>query len=134
MTQAAMLTSQTRERHGGALKLHRTSQTGEVSFAPREPNIVSEQRRSEPAAPAALSYLTIGGGPDLPRASGRGGARNRRDRTSHSLTVSQVANLRAAIRHAEALGLPFTRMTTIHWEAAGMPLDRMVHATGRLKT
>jgi hypothetical protein len=126
-----MLDSQNREEHGGGLKLHRTSQTGEVSFAPQSPKVVSEQRRGGPGALAALSYLTIGGAPDLPRASGRGGARNRRDRTSHNLSVSQVGNLVAAARHAEAVGLPFTRMTTIHWEAAGVPLDRMAHATGR---
>lgn len=37
----------------------------------------------------------------------------------------------AAARHAGAVGLPFTRMTTIHWASAGVPLDRMAHATGR---
>ncbi|MEZ5748894.1 MAG: hypothetical protein R3D83_03095 [Caenibius sp.] len=47
------------------------------------------------------------------------------------LTASQVANLIAAERHAEMIGLPFTRMITIHWEAADVPLSRMVKATGR---
>ncbi len=29
------------------------------------------------------------------------------------------------------IGLPFNRMITIHWEAAGIPLDGMAKATGR---
>ena len=61
----------------------------------------------------------------------RGGARNFAGRESHVLTAAQVANLKAAERCAEAIGLPFTRMLTIHWQAAGVPLDGMVKATGR---
>ena len=68
---------------------------------------------------------------DLPQSSGRGGARNRRNRESHALTAAQIANLRAAERHAAQIGIPFTRMITIHWEAAGVPLEGMVRATGR---
>ena len=61
----------------------------------------------------------------------RGGARNHANRVSHALTMAQIANLRAAERHAARIGLPFTRMLTIHWEAAGMPLADMAKATGR---
>jgi hypothetical protein len=67
----------------------------------------------------------------LPCSTGRGGARNRASRESHALTTAQIANLSAAERHATKIGLPFTRMLTIHWEAAGVPLAGMARATGR---
>jgi hypothetical protein len=66
-----------------------------------------------------------------PCAIGRGGARNRRDRESFELTSAQIANLKAAERHAQLIGLPFTRMISIHWEAAEVPLSGMVRCTGR---
>jgi hypothetical protein len=50
---------------------------------------------------------------------------------SHELTVAQIANLKAAERQSNIIGLPFTRMITIHWEAAGVPLTGMAKATGR---
>ncbi|MES2119746.1 MAG: hypothetical protein V4513_04120 [Pseudomonadota bacterium] len=50
---------------------------------------------------------------------------------SHALSARQIANLKAAEGHSAAIGLPFTRMLTIHWEAAGVPLTGMVRATGR---
>ena len=71
-----------------------------------------------------MAALSAGG-------AGRGGARNRADRESDALTAAQIANLTAAERHAKKLGLPFTRMISIHWEAAGVPLAGMAKATGR---
>ena len=65
----------------------------------------------------------------MTQSANRGGARNRVDRESYSLTRAQVAKLIAAEHHAANIGLPFTRMVTIHWEAAGIPLDGMVKAT-----
>jgi hypothetical protein len=79
----------------------------------------------------ANSYLSIGVGPDSPRSTGRGGARNRADRESHALSAAQVRNLIAAAAHAFVIGLPLNRMTTIHWGAAGLALADMVKATGR---
>lgn len=67
----------------------------------------------------------------MPRRTGRGGARNRANRESHALSAAHVGNLIAATAHANAIGLPFTRMITIHWEAAGVPLAVMAKATGR---
>lgn len=81
--------------------------------------------------PLAISNLPLGGAVPLPRSKGRGGARNRADRESEALTTKQVANLIAATAHARAIGLPFTRMITIHWQSAGVPLAKMVWATGR---
>lgn len=60
----------------------------------------------------------------------RGGARNRADRESHCIATPQVANLIEATEHAIAIGLPFTRMITIHWESAGVPLCCIAGATG----
>ncbi|HEY0959757.1 MAG TPA: hypothetical protein VGE05_10875 [Novosphingobium sp.] len=79
----------------------------------------------------ALIYLTSGVAALSARGTGRGGARNRADRESYSLTAAQIGNLKAAERHAEKIGLPFTRMISIHWEAAGVPLAGMAKATAR---
>jgi len=91
--------------------------------------------RKPPAIPVgidlAISNLSLGGGAILAGCRRRGGARNRADRESKALTLAQVANLMAAARQAEAIGLPLTRMLSIHWEAAGVPLAGMVKATGR---
>ena len=67
----------------------------------------------------------------LPCSTSKGGARNRADRTSDALTAAQIANSTAAERHSRTIGLPFTRMITIHWQAAGVGLADMVKATGR---
>lgn len=55
-----------------------------------------------------------------PVRSGWGGARNRADRTSETLTRAQCAKLIAAARFAESIGLPFNRHWTIHSEGAGI--------------
>lgn len=64
-------------------------------------------------------------------AAPRGGARNLAARESDELTTAQIGHLIDAANHANAIGLPFTRMLTIHWQAAGLPLERMAKATGR---
>lgn len=120
-----------RAREGAALKLHRNRIFGEVSIAPVHP-----LSPANPAIPAtgtalAISYLRLGVAPDLPRSTGRGGARNRSDRESRALSAAHVANLIAAARHAGAIGLPLNRMVTIHWQAAGISLTGMAKATGR---
>jgi len=60
-----------------------------------------------------------------------GGARNRRDRVSHSVTLQQATNIIEAARHAVRIGLPFNRHITIHWEKAGVPDSEAAEATGR---
>ena len=137
MMTAAMPKPHDSVRRGGALKLHRDCGFGEVSIAPLHPHAT----RTPPAnlrdwhGPCYNTYITRAqdlGGPALSACStGRGGARNRADRESHALTAAQIVNLKAAERHAENIGLPFTRMITIHWEAAGVPLADMAKATGR---
>lgn len=130
MMLAAMPKPQNSARHGGALKLHRGRAFGEVSMAPLQPQPPANPPISETGTALAFNYLTLGVAPDLPSSAGRGGARNRASRESHALSAAHVANLTAATAHADAIGLPFTRMVTIHWEAAGVPLAVMVKATG----
>ncbi|MEL1251905.1 hypothetical protein [Aurantiacibacter gilvus] len=76
-------------------------------------------------------YPTLGVAAESAPRSRRGGARNSAARQSHAITTRQIAELQAAERYAREIGLPFTRMTTIHWKAAGVPLDGMARATGR---
>ena len=118
---------------GEALKLHRRATFGEVSNRARpRANPTSTAPGSEPAS-APISNLIIGGSADsaVRRGRGRGGARNHKHRTSLGLSPQQVSNLVAAAAHAASIGLPFTRMVTIHWQAAGLPLSAMATATGR---
>ena len=49
-----------------------------------------------------------------------GGKRNSALRTSSSLSLSQAANIIVAAQFAAAIGMPFNRMVTIHWEHAGI--------------
>lgn len=79
----------------------------------------------------AVGNVSLGVAAHSPRKPSRGGARNRADRESYELACAQIANLMAAERHAALIGLPFTRMISIHWEAAGVPLSGMAAATGR---
>lgn len=119
------------QSHGGTFETSPKRGNGEVSLV--RPPIGNGRKQTCSAAGTlpAISNLTLGVPADLPQSSGRGGARNYRNRESHALTAAQITNLRAAERHANQIGLPFTRMITIHWEAAGVPLDGMVRATGR---
>jgi hypothetical protein len=64
------------------------------------------------------------------RKHGQGGAGNGADRLSISLTPSQAATLTAAVEHVQRIGLPLNRMTTVHRDAAGVPLAAMAKATG----
>lgn len=116
---------------GGTFETSPVRASGEVSKARRPDNTARKQRPGASGTPLAISKLPLGVAALSTAGTGRGGARNRADRVSHSLTAAQIANLRAAESHAAAIGLPFTRMLTIHWEAAGMPLSGMAKATGR---
>ncbi len=131
MILAAMPKPQDSARHGGTLKLHRGATFSEVSIAPLQPQSCANPPVAGNGTALAINYLRLGVPVHLPCSTGRGGARNRADRESHALSTAHVANLTAATAHANAIGLPFTRMVTIHWEAAGVPLAGMAKATGR---
>ena len=119
------------QSHGGTFETSPKHANGEVSLV--RPPIGNGRKRACSAAGTlhAVDSVNLGVPADLPQCSARGGARNYRNRESHALTAAQIANLRAAERHAAQIGLPLTRMITIHWEAAGVPLEGMVRATGR---
>lgn len=114
-----------------ALELHRGSGSGEVSNWADLPQVIEKLLAGLASPPEPLSYLSIGGGPKTAISGSRGGPRNRADRESLALRLDQVANLIAAARHAQHIGLPLNRSITVHWQAAGLPLARMAAATGR---
>lgn len=120
-------------RHGGtALKLHRALLSGEVSNAVSSRQAIANTRAGKTGTGfAVITSIRVPRPSDAAQARRRGGARNLADRVSHHLTAKQVDGLTAAARHAGIIGLPLNRMTTIHWERAGVPLSRMVRATGR---
>ncbi|MEN3976448.1 hypothetical protein [Emcibacter sp. SYSU 3D8] len=87
---------------------------------------------AETGTDLALYTKTLGGVPfPSPARQTWGGARNRRDRVSHALTLKQATNIIEAARYAIRIGLPFNRHITIHWETAGIPDSRAAWATGR---
>lgn len=117
--------------HVGALKLHRRATFGEVSLSPRNWQSSENRSRVPTGTGHAVSNLNLGVAALSAKCSGRGGARNRASRQSYSLSVAHIRNLKAAERYANSIGLPFTRMISIHWEAGGVPLTGMAKATGR---
>lgn len=157
MPPAATVADATQAQSGRTLKLHREGTFGEVSLLLLQPQSLANPSLAGTGTGLAINYLTSGvvalsargdgaermqptrpkRGALLPQSAGatrqpsRGGARNRFDRESHELTAAQIANLKAAECHAGQIGLALNRAITIHWQAAGMPLDGMAKATGR---
>jgi hypothetical protein len=131
MMLAAMPKTPKSARHGGAFETSPFRGFGEVSIAPLKPKSPAFPPDRRNGTALAINYITSGVAAHLPSSTGRGGARNRADRECHALKPAQIANLRAAVSHADKIGLPFTRMITIHWEAAGVHLAAMAKATGR---
>jgi hypothetical protein len=131
MKVAAMTKPLSGALHGGSFETSPFCVFGEVSKAPLQPKKPCNPPIPETGTTVAINYLILGVPAHLPCSTGRGGARNSADRESHALTTAQIGNLEAAERRAMAIGLPFTRMITIHWQAAGVALADMVKATGR---
>lgn len=120
-------------RHGHALKLHRSEGFGEVSIGGQKSQLIENAALPKTGIGVAINTLTLGVRPKPVKSrhrGQRGGARNRADRASDALTSAQVRNLLEAAAHAQRIGLPFTRMFTVHWQAAGVPLAAMPRATG----
>ena len=131
MNVAAVIKPHSSAHHGGSFETSPNPKNGEVSNAPPIPQTPHKLPNFGTGTAVAVNYLRLGVAGHLPCSTGRGGARNRADRTSDALTEAQIANLKAAERHSRAIGLPFNRMITIHWQAAGVGLADMVKATGR---
>lgn len=104
---------------------------GEVSNALIERRSSSFQADGANGTKPAIDNPNSGGSAESAPRPRRGGAHNSAARQSHALSSGQIANLIAAEAHAAKIGLPFNRMITIHWEAAGVPLEGMAQATGR---
>lgn len=66
--------------------------------------------------------------------AGHGGARNRADRMSDSLTLAQANGVIDAAHRATAMGLPLNRHVTIHWSRAGVADSKAAAATGAFLT
>lgn len=116
---------------GGLLKLHRDGSFGEVSIASPISERHEKQGDQDSGTAGAINYLSLGVPAISAKGTGRGGARNRANRESQALTAEQVGNLLAAAEQATAIGLPFNRMISIHWQTAGVHLAQMAKATGR---
>ncbi len=93
MNVAAMSATLSRAVHGGSFETSPKRQKGEVSKAPLKPQTTANLPIPETGTAVAINYLTVGVAAHLPCSTGRGGARNRADRESHTLTVAQIANL-----------------------------------------
>jgi hypothetical protein len=131
MRAAAMAKTPSGALHGGCFETSPACGFGEVSKAPFQPQMPCNQPIQETGTSVAISYLRLGVVGHIPIRTSRGGARNHANRQSQALTFANIANLKAAVSHASAIGLPFTRMITIHWKAAGVSLKDMAKATGR---
>jgi hypothetical protein len=116
----------------GTLKLHRTAGFGEVSNMTLRPRTLQKPGVFAIGTAAGNALRHIGGAYlSACKPPNRGGARIRADRESHALTSAQLGNLIAATAYADVIGLPFTRMITIHWQSAGIALSRIAWANGR---
>ncbi len=102
----------------------RFGEIGEVSQLGHKRDLPGNTPISKNGPRLAISNLLLGGAVLLSRTGERGGARNRADRESEALTLAQVRNLIAAMAHARAIGLPFTRMITIHWQSGWHPFGQ----------
>ena len=79
----------------------------------------------------AIGYIPIECAPSARKTaiSRHGGARNRVDRISDSLTRAQCRNLIASAMTAMEIGRAFNRFITVHWESAGIADSEAMTAT-----
>lgn len=78
--------------------------------------------------------IPLGCGPlaPVPSLFAHGGARNCAGRTSEGLALDKVRALIAAARRASAIGRPFNRFITVHWQTAGLTEAEAMPATTAL--
>jgi hypothetical protein len=119
-------------RIGPCLNLHRHGSFSAVSNYGAYSECHKKQSLAQTGTVHAISYSNIGVPPYSPHTpTQRGGARNLASNTTDALSVPHVGKLIAATAFASRIGLPFNRFITIHWEAAGVPPNGIVKATGR---
>jgi len=94
------------------------------------PDITGEKQAKLPFGTSlAIVDIATSGVSDFPQTWG--GRRNSASRTSSSISLDQAAQIIEAAQFAAAIGLPFNRHVTIHWEQAGIPDSEAAKATGR---
>ena len=128
---AAVLETQICAPHGGIFETPPKCEKSGVSNFRQFPQTPIKADISEIGMMPAINLITSGVAAHLPNSTKRGGARNHADRESEALSIKQISNLIAAAQQADSIGLPFTRMMTVHWQAAGVPLAGMAKATYR---
>nr|WP_314446800.1 hypothetical protein [uncultured Sphingomonas sp.] len=70
--------------------------------------------------------------PSVPQLKTWGGARNSVSRQSDSISLVKAIEVIEAAQRAIAIGKPFNRHLTVHWEKAGLTDAEAADATGRL--
>ena len=81
---------------------------------------------------SANLYESSGPYPPAPHLRAWGGARNSASRQSDSISLVKALAVVEAAQRAIAIGRPFNRHLTVHWEKAGLTDARAADATGRL--
>lgn len=77
-------------------------------------------------------YESSGPYPPAPHVRAWGGARNSGSRQSNSISLVKAVEVVEAAQRAIAIGRPFNRHLTVHWEKAGLTDAEAASATGRL--
>jgi hypothetical protein len=97
--------------------------------APQHPEPANDSDPTPPPRAGVPSLYECGQCRPFTPIAGKGGARNRASRRSTALSEADVCKVREAARRAIAIGLPFNRFITIHWERAGVtdPLGATGH-------
>jgi hypothetical protein len=80
----------------------------------------------------AYLYKSSGPYPPAPQLNTWGGARNSASRQSDSISLVKAVEVVEAAQRAIAIGRPFNRHLTVHWEKAGLTDAEAAGATGRL--
>lgn len=101
---------------------------GNVPIKKRAEN--GQSRRSGTRVAIIPKLLSAGA---IPAGSGWGGARNTGSRVTDGLSVDKCEAMLAAAAKAGALGLPFNRHWTVHYERAGIAEHDAVRFVGRLR-
>jgi hypothetical protein len=131
MKVAAMTKPRSCALHGGTFETSPNWKKGEVSLVRAPLDSGGKRAFAGNGTGRAINYSNSSVAAKSADSPKRGGARNSKDRRSEGLSGTQLDNLIAAKRHANAIGFPFNRMVTIHWEEAGLLLQDMPLATGQ---
>jgi hypothetical protein len=96
----------------------------------QSPDKTGEKQALSPVG-TSLAIIDIANSGASDSAQTWGGRRNSAARSSSSLSLNQATQIIEAAQFAAAIGLPFNRHVTIHWEQAGVPDSEAAKATAR---